>query len=577
MKKLMLGNEAIARGLYEAGVKVVSSYPGTPSTEITEFAAKYDDIYCEWAPNEKVACEVAFGASLRGASSACAMKHVGLNVAADPLFTLSYTGVNGGLVVIVADDPAMHSSQNEQDSRHYAIAAKVPMLEPADSSEAKEFIKEAYKISEEYDTPVLFRMCTRIAHSQSIVELCDREEHEVGTYEKNPQKYIMAPANAVRRHPFVEERTKKIQELGEISSLNRVEMGGTDIGIICAGTCYQYVKEVFGDSVSVLKLGIVNPLPVNIIKDFASKVSKLYAIEELDGIIESHLRNIGVDCIGKEMFSVLGEFNQNTIRKAFGLDVTSGTTCSSTVPVRPPVMCPGCPHRGLFYALAKHKITCLGDIGCYTLGSAAPLFALDSTLCMGASVSGIHGFNKASSDMAGKTVCVIGDSTFMHSGMTGLVNIAYNNSNSTVIILDNSITGMTGHQHNPTTGYNIKGDPAAAVNLEALCKSIGIERVRVVDPYNIKECEDVILEELSVDAPSVIISRRPCVLLKYVKHQTPVKVNPDKCVGCKACMKIGCPAISMKDGKAFVDFTQCVGCDVCTQMCHANAFETEGR
>ncbi|MDD6807935.1 MAG: indolepyruvate ferredoxin oxidoreductase subunit alpha [Oscillospiraceae bacterium] len=577
MKKLMLGNEAIARGLYEAGVKVVSSYPGTPSTEITEYAAKYDDIYCEWAPNEKVACEVAFGASLRGARSACAMKHVGLNVAADPLFTLSYTGVNGGLVVIVADDPAMHSSQNEQDSRHYAIAAKVPMLEPADSFEAKEFIKEAYKISEEYDTPVLFRMCTRIAHSQSIVELCDREEHEVGTYEKNPQKYIMAPANAVRRHPFVEERTKKISELGETSLLNRVEMGGTDIGIICAGTCYQYVKEVFGDSVSVLKLGIVNPLPVNIIKDFASKVSKLYVIEELDGIIESHLRNIGVDCIGKEMFSVLGEFNQNTIRKAFGLDVTSGTTCSSTVPVRPPVMCPGCPHRGLFYALAKHKITCLGDIGCYTLGSAAPLFALDSTLCMGASVSGIHGFNKASSDMAGKTVCVIGDSTFMHSGMTGLVNIAYNNSNSTVIILDNSITGMTGHQHNPTTGYNIKGDPAAAVNLEALCKSIGIERVRVVDPYNIKECEDVILEELSVDAPSVIISRRPCVLLKYVKHQSPVKVNPDKCVGCKACMKIGCPAISMKDGKAFVDFTQCVGCDVCTQMCHANAFETEGR
>ena len=360
MKKLMLGNEAIARGLYEAGVKVVSSYPGTPSTEITEYAAKYDDIYCEWAPNEKVACEVAFGASLRGARSACAMKHVGLNVAADPLFTLSYTGVNGGLVVIVADDPAMHSSQNEQDSRHYAIAAKVPMLEPADSSEAKEFIKEAYKISEEYDTPVLFRMCTRIAHSQSIVELCDREEHEVGTYEKNPQKYIMAPANAVRRHPFVEERTKKISELGEISSLNRVEMGGTDIGIICAGTCYQYVKEVFGDSVSVLKLGIVNPLPVNIIKDFASKVSKLYVIEELDGIIESHLRNIGVDCIGKEMFSVLGEFNQNTIRKAFGLDVTSGTTCSSTVPVRPPVMCPGCPHRGLFYALAKHKAALQG-------------------------------------------------------------------------------------------------------------------------------------------------------------------------------------------------------------------------
>ncbi len=577
MKKLMLGNEAIARGLYEAGVTVVSSYPGTPSTEITEFAAKYDDIYCEWAPNEKVACEVAFGASLRGARTACAMKHVGLNVAADPLFTLSYTGVNGGLVVIVADDPAMHSSQNEQDSRHYAIASKVPMLEPADSMEAKEFIKEAYKISEEYDTPVLFRMCTRIAHSQSTVELCDREEKEVAPYTKNAQKYIMAPANAVRRHPFVEERTKKLSTLGETSPLNRVEMGGTDIGIICAGTCYQYVKEVFGDSVSVLKLGLINPLPVDLIKNFASKVNKLYVIEELDGIIEGHLNSIGVPCIGKSMFPPIGEFNQNTIRRAFGMDVQAGVTASSEVPVRPPVMCPGCPHRGLFYAIAKHKITCLGDIGCYTLGSAAPLFALDSTLCMGASVSGIHGFNKAAADMSDKTVCVIGDSTFMHSGMTGLVNIAYNNSNSTVIILDNSITGMTGHQQNPTTGYNIKGDPAAAVNLEELCKSLGIQRVRVVDPYNIKECEDAILEELAAEAPSVIISRRPCALLKYVKHQSPVKVNPDKCVGCKACMKIGCPAISMKDGKAFVDFTQCVGCDVCTQMCHVNAFETEGR
>lgn len=578
MKKLMLGNEAIARGLYEAGVKIVSSYPGTPSTEITEFAAKYDDIYCEWAPNEKVATEVAFGASLRGARTACAMKHVGLNVAADPLFTLSYTGVNGGLVLFVADDPAMHSSQNEQDSRHYAIAAKVPMLEPADSAEAKEFVKQAYEISEKYDTPVIVRMCTRIAHSQSTVELCDRVEKELPEYEKNPQKYIMAPANAVRRHPFVEERTKKISALGETTDLNRVEMGGTEIGIVCSGTCYQYVKEVFGDTVSVLKLGIVNPLPNKLFKDFAAKVDKLYVIEELDGIIESHLKNIGIDCIGKEMFSPIGEYNQTTIRKAFGLDVPESVELDTPVPGRPPVMCAGCPHRGMFYTLSKHKITVLGDIGCYTLGSAAPLFALDSTLCMGASVSGIHGFNKAGGpENEHKTVCVIGDSTFMHSGMTGLVNIAYNQSNSTVIILDNHITGMTGHQQNPTTGYTLKGEPVAAVNLENLCRSIGINRVRVVDPYNIAECEKAVLEELAVDEPSVIISRRPCMLLKYVKAKSPVKVNEDKCVGCRMCMKIGCPAISFKDKKAKVDFTQCVGCDVCTQMCKLGAIEKEDR
>ncbi|MBQ5446727.1 MAG: indolepyruvate ferredoxin oxidoreductase subunit alpha [Lachnospiraceae bacterium] len=572
MKKLMLGNEAIARGLYEAHVDIVSSYPGTPSTEITEYAAKYDEIYCEWAPNEKVATEVAFGASLRGARSACAMKHVGLNVAADPLFTLSYTGVNGGLVIFVADDPAMHSSQNEQDSRHYAIAAKVPMVEPADSSEAKEYVKEAFRISEEYDTPVLFRMCTRIAHSQNAVELCDPIEREIKEYEKNPQKFIMAPANAIVRHPFVEERTKKLQELGESTFLNKVEINSSEMGIICSGTCYQYVKEVFGDKVSILKLGLVNPLPVNIIKDFASNVDKLYVIEELDGIIESHLKNIGVDCIGKEMFPPIGEFNQNTIRKAFNLPLAETIGTDSTIPVRPPVMCAGCPHRGLFYTLSKNKITVLGDIGCYTLGSAAPLFALDSTLCMGASVSGIHGFNKAGGkETEGKTVCVIGDSTFMHSGMTGLVNISYNASNSTVIILDNSITGMTGHQQNPTTGYNIKGDPAAAVNLEELCHAIGIKRVRVVDPYNLKECEDAVLEELSIEEPSVIISRRPCMLLKYVKAKPPVEVNSDKCVGCKMCLKLGCPAISYKNKKAIVDYTQCVGCNVCTQLCKVGA------
>ncbi|MCH5202199.1 MAG: indolepyruvate ferredoxin oxidoreductase subunit alpha [Oscillospiraceae bacterium] len=572
MKQLMLGNEAVARGLFEAGVKVVSSYPGTPSTEITEYAAKYNEIYCEWAPNEKVAAEVAFGASLRGVRSACAMKHVGLNVAADPLFTLAYTGVTGGMVMFVADDPAMHSSQNEQDSRHYAIAAKVPMIEPADSMEAKEFVKEAYRISEEYDTPVLFRMCTRIAHSQSTVELCDREEKELLPYEKNPQKYIMAPANAIRRHPFVETRTNLLKEFGERTSLNRVEMGGTEKGIICSGTCYQYVKEVFGDSVSVLKLGLVNPLPEKIIRDFAEKVDTLYVIEELDGIIETHLNTLNIPCIGKEMFSPIGEFSQASIRQAFNMEKPITVTADSEIPVRPPIMCAGCPHRGLFYVLAKNKITVLGDIGCYTLGSAPPLCALDSTLCMGASVSGIHGFNKAGgADSEKKTVCVIGDSTFMHSGMTGLVNISYNASNSTVIILDNSITGMTGHQQNPTTGYNIKGEAAAKVNLEELCHAIGISRVRVVDPYNLKECEDAILEETATEEPSVIISRRPCMLLKYVKAKPPVEVNKDKCVGCKMCMKIGCPAISIKDKKAQIDFTQCVGCDVCTQMCKLGA------
>ena len=413
-------------------------------------------------------------------------------------------------------------------------------------------------------------MCTRIAHSQCPVELSDREERELPAYEKNPQKYIMAPANAVRRHPFVEERTRLLSELGETTSLNRTEMGGTETGIICSGTCYQYVKEVFGDSVSVLKLGLINPLPVKLIQDFAAKVGKLYVIEELDGIIETHLKTIGIDCVGKELFSPIGEYNQSTIRAAFGLPQPETVSADSQIPVRPPVMCSGCPHRGLFYTLAKHKITTLGDIGCYTLGSAAPLFALDSTLCMGASVSGIHGFNKAGGkESENKTVCVIGDSTFMHSGMTGLVNISYNASNSTVIILDNSITGMTGHQQNPTT------DPAAAVNLEELCHAIGIKRVRVVDPYNLKECEDAVLEELAIDEPSVIISRRPCVLLKYVKAKPPVKVNTDKCVGCKMCMKLGCPSVSIKNGKAHIDFTQCVGCGVCTQLCKFGAIETE--
>ena len=576
MKEIMLGNKALARGLYEAGVCVASSYPGTPSTETTEEAAKYDEIYCEWAPNEKVALETAFGASLAGKRSYCAMKHVGLNVAADPLFTIAYTGVNAGLVINVADDPGMHSSQNEQDSRHYAIAAKIPMLEPSDSQEALDFAKRAYEISEQFDTPVLLKMCTRVAHSQSIVELHDRVELPVKTYEKNPSKYIMTPANAKRRHPFVEERTKKLIEYAETSDLNRVEMADTKVGIITSSTSYQYVKEVYGDSVSVLKIGLINPLPVKLIKDFAAKVEKLVVIEELDPIIETHCKVLGLTVTGKDVFPMIDEFSQGLIASKMGLEEKPSCTPIENLPVRPPVMCAGCPHRGMYYALSKNKITVLGDIGCYTLGSAQPLNAVDTTECMGASVSSIHGFNKAlGKESEGRTVAVIGDSTFMHSGMTGLANIAYNQTNSTVLILDNSITGMTGHQQNPTTGYNIKGDPAGKINLEALCRAMGIENVRVVDPYNISECETAVKEELAKEAPSVIISRRPCALLKQVKHNPPIKVNTDKCKSCKSCMKIGCPAISMKNGKAHVDPTLCVGCNVCTQLCHFEAFETQ--
>ena len=570
MKRLLIGNEAIALGLYHGGLGLVSAYPGTPSTEITEFLAKFDDIHSEWAPNEKVATEVAFGASLAGMRSACAMKHVGLNVAADPLFTLSYTGVTGGMVICVADDPAMHSSQNEQDSRHYAIAAKVPMLEPSDSAEAYAFAASAFELSEKFDTPVLLRSCTRMAHSQALVELGERKETPLKEYVKQPQKYIMAPANAIRRHPMVEKRMKDLAEYAENCPYNRVEEADSDIGIITCGTSYLYVKEVFGDSVNILKIGMPNPLPERLIRDFAAKVKKLYVIEELDPVIETQVRAMGIEAVGKELFPAVGEFSQYTIRKAFGLEEPSSPEAPQ-VPGRPPMMCAGCPHRGMFYALAKNRITVLGDIGCYTLGSAPPLTALDSTLCMGASVSGIHGFISARPDRAGKTVAVIGDSTFMHSGMTGLVNIAYNATNSTVIILDNSITGMTGHQQNPTTGYNIKGDPASKVDLEALCRALGIRRVRVVDPYDLKMCETAVKEELAAEEPSVIISRRPCVLLKYVKHNPPLKVDADKCRSCKRCMGLGCPAVSLKEGKAHIDATLCVGCGVCRQLCAFDA------
>lgn len=573
MKKLLFGNEAVARGLWEAGCGVVSSYPGTPSTEITEYFAKYDDAYAEWAPNEKVALEAAFGASLRGVRSACAMKHVGLNVAADPLFTLAYTGVGGGLVICVADDPAMHSSQNEQDSRHYAIGAKVPMLEPADSAEALEFARAAFELSEEYDTPVILRMCTRIAHSRSLAETGERKPHDAGEYMRDPQKYVMVPANAKKRHPFVEERMRRLAELAEDCSFNRVFAGSrTDLGIITSGTSYQYVREVFGDTVPVLKLGMVNPLPERAICDFAASVDRLVIVEELDGIIETHVRNLGIACEGKSLFSPIGELSQRAVADAFGIAAPPAAELPELdAPARPPQMCAGCPHRGLFYAISKLKLKCLGDIGCYTLGAQPPLSALDSTLCMGASVSGLHGFVKADPERARDTVCVIGDSTFMHSGITGLTNIVYNDSRATVIILDNSITGMTGHQHNPTTGYTIKGDPAAKVDLEALCRSLGVGRVRVVDPYNISECETALKEELASDEASVIISRRPCILLKNVKKGEPLTVSADKCRGCKLCMKLGCPAISFRNGKAVIDTSLCTGCKVCESLCHFDA------
>ncbi len=573
MKELMLGNKAAARGLYEAGCSFISSYPGTPSTEITEEAAKYPEIYCEWAPNEKVAMEAAFGACLAGKRAFCGMKHVGLNVAADPLYTMSYTGVNAGLVIAVADDAGMHSSQNEQDSRHHAIAAKVPMLEPSDSAEALEFAKLAYELSETYDTPVILKMCTRVAHSQSVVEPGERKVPQK-VYEKNIAKYVMMPGNAKRRHPIVEERTALLTAWAETAPVNRVERGTGKLGIITSSTSYQYAKEVFGDTASVLKLGMVNPLPVKLILDFAASVETLIVIEELDPIIENHCKALGLQVHGKDLLPIVDEFSQGLLAKALCGTEKESVTLADPIPVRPPVMCAGCPHRGLFYTLNKNKCTVLGDIGCYTLGAVAPLSAIEMTLCMGASVSAVHGFNVASEGASGHhTVAVIGDSTFMHSGMTGLANIAYNQSNSTVIILDNSITGMTGHQQNPTTGFNLRGDPAGKIDLESLCRAMGFARVRVVDPYDLKQCDTVLKEELAADAPSVIISRRPCALLKYVKHKPPVKVDAEKCRGCKSCMRIGCPAVSMKNGKAVIDNTLCVGCGVCAQMCAFGAIE----
>lgn len=577
MKKLMLGNDAVARGLYEAGCKFVSSYPGTPSTEITECVAKYDEVYAEWAPNEKVAAEAALGAAISGARSFCAMKHVGVNVAADPIFVSAYTGINAGMVIAAADDPGMHSSQNEQDSRHYAIAAKLPCLEPSDSSDCLQFTKLAFEISEKFDTPVMIRTSTRVAHSQSIVELSERVEMPIKPYEKDASKYVMAPANAIKRHVVVEQRLKDIENWANTSGVNKAEYNDTKIGIICAGSTYVYSKEVFGDEVSYLKLGLVNPLPENLIREFAGKVDKVIVVEELDPVIETYVKSLGIECDGKNKLPLLGEFSQEVIAKCLKGQENEFKAIEDEIPVRPPVMCPGCPHRGLFYVLQKMKLTVSGDIGCYTLGSVPPLCAVDTTLCMGASISGLHGMNKSGGIDPKKSVAVIGDSTFAHSGLTGLMNMVYNKGVSTVIISDNSITGMTGHQENPTTGKTLKGEPTYQMCIEKVCQALGVNDVKIIDPNETALLEEGIRDSLSRDEVSVIIARRPCVLLKEVKKDTYFVIDADKCKSCKACMKIGCPAISMVDGKAVVDTTLCTGCGLCQKMCKFDCISGKNR
>ncbi len=573
MKKIMLGNDAVARGLYEAGVHFVSSYPGTPSTEITEAVAKYDEVYAEWAPNEKVALEAALGAAIGGGRAFCAMKHVGLNVAADPLFITSYTGVNGGFVIGVADDPGMHSSQNEQDSRHYAIAAKLPMIEPSDSSECLNFTKMAYDFSEKFDTPFILRLNTRVSHSQSVVETSDRVEIPVKPYEKDVSKHVMMPAMARGRHVIVEKRLVELAEFAESCPFNKViENKDATVGIITSGPSFCYALEAFGDSASYLKLGLVNPLPKKLIADFAAKYDRIIVIEELDPIIETHVKAMGIRCDGKNLLPICGEFSQELIADLLLNKKNEFYSIEDNIPVRPPVLCPGCPHRGVFYLFKKLGLYVSGDIGCYTLGAAKPLGGMDTTLCMGASVSALHGFSKVRHE-ENKCVAVIGDSTFMHSGITGLIDITYNKGISTVVIVDNSITGMTGHQQNPCTGFTLKGEPVRGIMLENIAKAAGVaeEHIRIVDPANLKETEAVLKEELAAECPSVIICRRPCALLKYVKHQPALSVNTDKCVGCRACMKIGCPCISIENNKAKIDTTLCTGCGLCTQLCKVGA------
>ena len=568
-KKIMLGNEAFARGAYEAGVKVVSSYPGTPSTEVTENAAKYDGIHVEWAPNEKVGVEVAVGASIGGVRSLSCMKHVGLNAAADPFFTAAYTGVTGGAVVLVADDNGCHSSQNEQDSRYYGRSAGVPVLEPANAQECKDYIKQAYEISEKYDTIVLVRSNTRISHSRGIVELGEREEKDRIPYEKNIQKYVAMPAMAKKLHVAQEKRMNRIAEDSSSMEINRVEMGDTSIGIITSGICYQYVKEAMPD-VSVLKMGLINPIPKKMIEDFAAAVDKLYVIEEGDPYFEEQIRAMGVELAGgKDMFTIQGEYSANMLRAAFGRPLAENTPVDDA-PGRPPLMCAGCPHRGLFHVLSKLKKTVLGDIGCYTLGSLPPTSAMDACLCMGASITMAHGFEKAIGDSK-DVVAVLGDSTFFHSGITGLINMNYNGAKGTVIILDNRITGMTGHQDNPSTGRNAKGEEAPAIDIATLCRACGVKNISEVDPFNIKELEQIIRTETAREELSVIITKRPCALI--VKQPDIPYLVTDRCKNCKMCMKIGCPAIEEKDGRPIVVPERCVGCGLCEEVCPFDAIE----
>ena len=574
MRKLMLGNEAAARGLYEAGVRFVSSYPGTPSTEITENTALYDGVYSEWAPNEKVALEAALGAAVGGGRSFCGMKHVGLNVAADPLFVTAYTGISAGMVIGVADDPGMHSSQNEQDSRHYARAAKLPMLEPVNSRECRDYAKAAYELSERFDTPVIFRLTTRVSHSRSAVELGEREEIPVKPYVKDAAKHVMMPANAKRRHYDVEAHLAALAEYAEDCPFNTVEENGTALGIITAGNCWNYSKEAYGKTASYLKLGMLNPLPRKLILDFASKHEMIIVVEELDPVIEEHCRSLGINVIGKQdgVLPMCGEYSEELLRERLLGDERPHCELADPIPPRPPVLCPGCPHRGVFYTLAKLKLNVSGDIGCYTLGAVAPLSAIDTVYCMGASISSLHGACKVRGE-EDKWVSVIGDSTFMHSGLTGLVNVVYNGGNTTTLILDNSITGMTGHQDNPLTGKTLMGDPAPNLCLEDICASLGVprEHIRAVDPQDLKALEDIVKEEVKAECPSVIICRRPCALLKTAVRKPALKVDTGKCVGCRSCMKIGCPCISMVDKKARIDASICVGCGLCEQMCRISA------
>lgn len=568
-KKIMLGNEAFARGAYEAGVKVVSSYPGTPSTEVTENAAKYDGIHVEWAPNEKVGVEVAVGASIGGVRSLSCMKHVGLNVAADPFFTAAYTGVTGGAVVLVADDNGCHSSQNEQDSRYYGRSAGVPVLEPSNAQECKDYIKLAYELSEKYDTIVLVRSNTRISHSRGIVELGERVEKDRIPYEKNIQKYVAMPAMAKKLHIAQEKRMNRIAEDSSSMDINRIEMGDTSIGIITSGICYQYVKEAMPD-VSVLKMGLINPIPKKMIEDFAAAVDKLYVIEEGNPYFEEQIRAMGVELAGgKDMFTIQGEYSANMLRAAFGRPLAENTPIDDA-PGRPPLMCAGCPHRGLFHVLSKLKKTVLGDIGCYTLGSLPPTSAMDACLCMGASITMAHGFEKAIGDSK-DVVAVLGDSTFFHSGITGLINMNYNGAKGTVIILDNRITGMTGHQDNPSTGRNAKGEEAPAIDIATLCRACGVKNISEVDPFNIKELEQIIRTETAREELSVIITKRPCALI--VKQPDIPYLVTDRCRNCKMCMKIGCPAIEEKDGRPIVVPERCVGCGLCEEVCPFDAIE----